>query len=206
MIYYYRIYRGVITLITTLFNKIIMSFMGISYGRRFKSCGIVHFRNYAGTQGIILGNNVNINSYGTTNPGSVEGRTVIFASSTGHISIGDKVGLSNCVIFSNSKIEIGDETCLGAGCNIFDTDTSLTPFSSKNQIKQSMSSPIRIGKRVFIGGNVTITKGVKIGNEAVVGSGSVVLCDINDREIWAGNPAKFIKKIPEIKNKNEIFF
>lgn len=46
----------------------------------------------------------------------------------------------------------------------------------------------------FIGANTVICKGVRIGKNAIVGAGSVVTKDIPDNEIWAGNPAKFIKK------------
>ena len=47
---------------------------------------------------------------------------------------------------------------------------------------------------MFIGSNVTILKGVTIGDEAVVGAGSIVTKDIPAGEIWAGNPARFIRK------------
>lgn len=47
----------------------------------------------------------------------------------------------------------------------------------------------------FIGWNVTICKPVIIGKHSVVGAGSVVTKDIPDYEVWAGNPAKFIRKI-----------
>ena len=47
----------------------------------------------------------------------------------------------------------------------------------------------------FIGWNVTICKPVTIGRYSVVGAGSVVTKNIPDYEVWAGNPAKFIRKI-----------
>lgn len=53
---------------------------------------------------------------------------------------------------------------------------------------------ISIGNNVFIGMNTIISKPVSIGDGAIVGSGSVVTKDIPAYEIWAGNPAKFIKK------------
>lgn len=51
-----------------------------------------------------------------------------------------------------------------------------------------------IGKRAYIGMNVLIVKPVTIGDDAVVGAGSVVTKDIPTGEVWAGNPARFIKK------------
>ena len=55
-------------------------------------------------------------------------------------------------------------------------------------------SPIDIGDDVFIGANVTILSQVKkIGTGAVIGAGSVLTKDVGEYEIWAGNPAKFIR-------------
>ena len=57
------------------------------------------------------------------------------------------------------------------------------------------SGTVSIGQDAFIGANVLIVKPITIGKRAVVGAGSVVTKDIPDYEIWAGNPAKFIRKI-----------
>lgn len=51
-----------------------------------------------------------------------------------------------------------------------------------------------IGNDVWLGAGTTVLAGRKIGNGVVVGAGSVVTKDIGDYEIWAGNPAKFIRK------------
>lgn len=53
---------------------------------------------------------------------------------------------------------------------------------------------VYIGDNVFIGTGTIISKDVRIGENAIVGAGSVVTKDIPDNEIWAGNPARFIKK------------
>lgn len=51
-----------------------------------------------------------------------------------------------------------------------------------------------IGERVFVGMNTLIVNSVSIGNDSVIGAGSIVLKDIGEKEIWAGNPAKFIRR------------
>lgn len=56
------------------------------------------------------------------------------------------------------------------------------------------SGEVHIKQNAFIGANVIITKPVTIGEDAVVGAGSIVTKDIPDGEVWAGNPAKFIRK------------
>jgi len=57
---------------------------------------------------------------------------------------------------------------------------------------------VYIGDHSFIGTGTIITKDVRIGDNCIVGAGSVITKDIPDNEIWAGNPAHFIKKKPMI--------
>lgn len=58
--------------------------------------------------------------------------------------------------------------------------------------------PIRIGKRCFIGGGSTILPGVTIGDEVVVGAGSIVREDVPSRCIVAGNPARILSENIEV--------
>lgn len=53
---------------------------------------------------------------------------------------------------------------------------------------------IEIGERTYIGCNTVVCKSVKIGSNVVIGACSVVTKDIPDNEVWAGNPARFIRK------------
>jgi sugar O-acyltransferase (sialic acid O-acetyltransferase NeuD family) len=55
-----------------------------------------------------------------------------------------------------------------------------------------LAGNVKIGESSFIGANATIKQGLTIGSNVIVGAGSVVLKDIPDSEIWAGNPAKRI--------------
>ena len=121
---------------------------------------------------------------------------VLFAGQGGKIIIGNNASFSNCVLFSEECITIGDEACIGAGCKIYDTDFhSVNPEYRLNGNTKVPTAPVTIGKRVFLGANVTVLKGVTIGDEAVVGAGSIVTHDSPAREIWAGSPAKFIRKL-----------
>lgn len=56
--------------------------------------------------------------------------------------------------------------------------------------------PTVVRRGASIGSNVTLLCGLTVGEKAVVGAGSVVTCDIPANEVWAGNPARFLKKAP----------
>ena len=57
--------------------------------------------------------------------------------------------------------------------------------------------PILISNNVFIGGHSIILKGTVIGENSIIGAGSVVSGKVPPNEVWAGNPAKYIKGINE---------
>ena len=93
---------------------------------------------------------------------------------------------------------IGDNTIIGSGCLITDTDSHPILAAERNLPgwpNYTKSKPIVIGKNVFIGARSIVLKGVTIGDGAVVGAGSVVTKDVPANTIVAGNPAKVIKTI-----------
>ena len=120
---------------------------------------------------------------------------------TGYIPelvIGDDVTMmSNCQISCMRKVYIGNG-CL-FGDNVFVSD-NLHGSNNFEELeippllrKLSSKGPVIIGDNVWIGRNVCVLPGVKIGRGAVVGSNSVVTHDIPDNSVVAGVPAKIIK-------------
>ena len=87
---------------------------------------------------------------------------------------------------------------IGNHVHVTEKVTILTKFmdTSRPDIKWE-AGDVYIGSGTFIGIGTVICRPVKIGSDSVVGAGSVVTKDIPSGEIWAGNPAKFIKKRPE---------
>lgn len=91
---------------------------------------------------------------------------------------------------------LGDNVLIGNDTKIYDSDFHPLNYqdrieNNKNKIKKGK---IVIGKGSFIGAHVIILKNVKIGKHCIIGAGSVVTRNIPNREIWAGNPARFIRK------------
>ena len=123
----------------------------------------------------------------------------LFARGGGTLSIGDNVGISNSTICCANKITICDNVNVGGGCKIFDTDFHSVPYAQRKATPDSTikTKPVWIGEGAWLGGYVTVLKGVTIGERSVIGAGSVVTKDIPPDEVWAGNPARFIKKIDQ---------
>ena len=113
------------------------------------------------------------------------------------LRIGNRVGMSNATVVCEESVEIGDDVLLGGGVQVFDTNfhsTDAVVRASGCETRADVrTAPVRIGSRVFVGANALICKGARIGDEAVVAAGSVVVCDVPAGETWGGNPARRIK-------------
>lgn len=88
------------------------------------------------------------------------------------------------------KIKIGNNTAISWKVTIMDSD--FHSFSINN-IEQIKTDEVVIGNNVWIGNNVLILKGVQIGDNAIIGAGSVVTKDVEANTAVAGNPIRVIK-------------
>jgi len=111
------------------------------------------------------------------------------------IQIGARVGISGGSICAATRIEIGDDTMLGANVTIADTDFhSLLPNRRHDSTHPSVaSSAVVIGRNVFIGTNSIVLKGVSIGDNSVIGAGSVVIKSIPPNVVAIGVPCRPIR-------------
>jgi acetyltransferase-like isoleucine patch superfamily enzyme len=105
----------------------------------------------------------------------------------------------NTFLDATESITIGKECAIGPGCYITDhdhgQDVSLQPLA-----QPMLSKPTQIGDRVWLGANVTVLKGVTIGENTTVGAGSVVTKDLPAGAIAVGIPAKVIRYKPQIES------
>lgn len=89
-------------------------------------------------------------------------------------------------------IIIGDDVTLAPRVHILAHDASTHTFLGKTR-----AANVRIGNRVFVGASTIILPGVTIGDDVVIGAGSVVSKDIPSNSLAVGNPARVIKRLDE---------
>lgn len=119
------------------------------------------------------------------------------------ISIGEHTGISGGSICAATSVDIGSHCLIGANVTISDTD--FHPIKPENRrynknYKDILSAAIIIERNVFIGTGTIILKGVSIGENSVIGAGSVVTKSFPKNSILAGNPAKIIGQVQQQRN------
>ncbi|WP_018262804.1 sugar O-acetyltransferase [Methylobacterium sp. WSM2598] len=106
-----------------------------------------------------------------------------------HIRLGRGVFLNfNCVILDVCPVEIGEATQVGPGVQILAADHPRDPALRRAGLETGR--PVRIGANCWIGGGALILPGVTIGDDAIVGAGSVVTRDVPAGATVVGNPAR----------------
>jgi acetyltransferase-like isoleucine patch superfamily enzyme len=99
----------------------------------------------------------------------------------------------NCVVLDAAKVIFRDDVFVGPGCGFY---TAGHPLDAKRRnLGLEYARPIVVGSNVWIGGGVVVMPGVTIGDDAVIGAGSVVTKDIPKGVIAVGNPCRVLRKI-----------
>ena len=184
-------------LFNMLYNKIIIKYYRIRCGKELRISGRILVKGERGR--IELGDSVTINSRERDVPIGFNVKSVFWVMNNGRISIGNQVGMSNVSVCCQTKVEIGNYVLLGGGVKIYDTDFHSLDFQKRVRFKTDddrKSSPVTIKNYASIGAGTIVLKGVTIGEKSIIGAGSVVTSNIPDGQIWAGNPARYIKNVP----------
>ena len=110
------------------------------------------------------------------------------------IEIGERTFVNyDCIILDACKVKIGHHVMIGPRTCIYSASHPIyAPIRAEGY---DVSKPVAIGNYVWLGGNVVVNPGVTIGDNSIIGAGSVVTKDIPANVIAAGNPCKVIREI-----------
>ena len=113
-----------------------------------------------------------------------------------NIHIGDCVYINfSCTIFDNNKVQISNHVMIGPFVQIY---TAAHPLQAEDRIKGiETAAPIVVEENAWIGGAAIVLPGVRIGRNAVVGAGAVVIRDVAANTVVVGNPARVVKEIEQ---------
>lgn len=115
-----------------------------------------------------------------------------------NIHVGDNfLSNYNLTILDIAEVSMGHNVMVGPNVDIYTVNHPMNPFGRRKYLAQA--SPVKIGNDVWIGGKVTITPGVTVGNNVVIAAGAVVVNDVPDNSLVGGVPAKVIKSLEEKK-------
>ena len=199
------IYRGYRAVIQNVWNGtsnklayVLMKVNIVELGSGFKSKGIPKLIIHRNGR-FLIGHNFKINNTVFSNPMGRSYQCLFRIGKEASLKIGNNVGISGVTIVCHKEIIISDNVKIGGNTCIYDTDfhslNAADRIERERDIKNTKKKKVAVGENVFIGAHVTILKGVSIGRNSVIGAGSVVSKSVPSNEIWAGNPAKFIRKI-----------
>jgi maltose O-acetyltransferase len=112
-----------------------------------------------------------------------------------NIVLGERVFFNfNCVVLDVCRVGIGRFTLFGPAVQVY---TALHPMNAAERRRSEHGAPVTIGEDVWVGGGAIILPGVRIGDRAVIGAGSVVTRDVPADVFAAGNPCRVVRDITD---------
>lgn len=179
----HKIWFAAISIIETIYLHII----GIKV-HRCSFCGWTSV--YKNDLSLIrIGENNVFNSSSYINHLGINHHCILYTALPGaELKIGDNCGFSGVSISVFKSVRIGDNVRCGANVVIMDGDFHL------DDSRTNLPSPIEICDNVWLGEGVRVLKGVTIGENTIVGAGSIVTKSLPDNVIAAGCPCRVVKK------------
>ncbi|WP_460963146.1 acyltransferase [Spirosoma litoris] len=171
---------------------------GVQYGKGMRSYGVPVVDITDGSQMTVGKSFVLVNGMNYSNRIGRQQPCFFIANLGGKIQIGDHVGMSATALVCHESITIGNHVTIGGNTVIYDTDFHSLDAAQRAGYADNalaVTAPVLIQDGTFIGAHVTILKGVTIGRHAVIGAGSVVTKSVPANQVWAGNPARFVKDL-----------
>lgn len=118
------------------------------------------------------------------------GTNQLTAFAGAHVRVGRDALINGAMLHAKAGISIGDECRLAFGSRILDADLHALDYETPERV-----DPIEIGDRVWIGADAIVLRGVRIGDDVVVGAGSVVTQDLPPRCLALGQPARPVREL-----------
>lgn len=192
-----RAYRSVIFRSSTIFVKPWLAAFGITFRGRcvFVGCPIV---DMAENSVIEIGDNCVLTSMAFATALGVNHPVILRTLHPGAmIRLESGVGMSGTTICAAKEVTIGSDTMIGANVTIADSDFHpLEPANRKNSLEAFQNAQaVRIGRNVFIGTGAILLKGAQVGDNSVIGAGSVVSSSIPENVVAVGIPCRVLKSL-----------
>lgn len=123
-------------------------------------------------------------------------RSTLYCDYGYNIEIGDNFYANhNLTILDCAKVTFGNNVFIAPNCGFY---TAAHPIvAEERNTFLEYAKPITVGNNVWFGANVTVLPGVSIGDNVVIGAGSVVTKDIPDNVVAVGNPCGVLRQITE---------
>jgi acetyltransferase-like isoleucine patch superfamily enzyme len=176
--------------------RLIFAINGIQWGKNWKILGVPIIQKHR-LSSIRIGSGLGLRSTARSNPLGLTHPVILCTWQAGAvIEIGKNFAMTGGSLVAANRITIGNDVNIGANSTVTDTDFHpLTPIERREKPQSAETAAIVIEDDVFIGMNCIILKGVTIGQNSVIGAGSVVSRDVPPGVIVAGNPAKIIRSL-----------
>ena len=149
---------------------------------------------YNNSNKITIGDNVYLRSIKKGYQAGMPFPTTLLIDVAGaSIEIGDQSRINGVYIHAQKKIVIGKMCVIASGVNIIDSNGHILYSADRTKKERDLPEEIIIGNNVWVGVNSIILKGTKIGDNSVVGAGSVVKGTYPENSLIVGNPATVVK-------------
>ncbi|MDQ6884614.1 MAG: acyltransferase [Candidatus Dormibacteraeota bacterium] len=161
----------------------------VSLGRRILGNGRLRVE---GPGRVELGDDVNAWSHAEVNHLVTTDRRAV-------IRIGRNARLNGCTLIAADRIEVGADCVLGS-CEIRDhlPATSLM----RHRPATDVAGPVVLEDNVWVGGQVSVLPGVRVGKNSVIGIQAVVFDDVRSNVIVVGNPARVVRELEGVTRDN----
>jgi len=186
------LYWLIVKSISTFKMRVECAFIGVQLEDHCYFFGSAKFKRMSDSAEISFGSGCCLRSISTSNLIGIN-RPCIFSVMTNNaiLKVGSNCGFSGTVIGCFEQITLGNNVRCGA--NTLITDSDWHPEDSRS----GSVRPIFIEDNVWLGVNVIVLKGVRIGKNSVIGAGSVVCRDIPENVVAAGNPCRVIRNLAD---------